>query len=161
LQLLKARKVLHLLEPEMLEECLRGAVADRPAGGPAAPAQAHPPGFQEHVERALGNRNTPDLLDLKARDRLVISDDGKRPDGGAAELARFDALLLHEECQIGRSTELPSAADTHEIDAPALVNLAELGKQPLKLYVRRQTILEGRLIERLACGKQQRLKHAQ
>ena len=84
LQFLQAGKIGHFIQAEVREEGCRGAVGDGPPG--RAPAAAHfdPADIEENIERALGNDDAADFLDLGARHRLVIGDDGERLERGLA-----------------------------------------------------------------------------
>ena len=67
----------------MDEEGVRRAVGYRTSRRLAAPAHAHPARLEQHVERALGDGDASDILDLGARHRLVIGHDRQRLDRGA------------------------------------------------------------------------------
>src|SRR5262249_20214322 len=75
LELVEAREVADRVETEMAQKCVGGTERDRPPRCLPAPARPDPAGLEQHVERALRGRDAADLLDLRPRDRLVVSDD--------------------------------------------------------------------------------------
>ena len=81
----------------MIEKVVRRAVGDRTTRRAAASAHAHPAGFKQYVERALGGGDTADFLDLGAGDRLVVSDDRHHFEAGTRELADLGLFLTDQE----------------------------------------------------------------
>ncbi len=73
--------------PKWTEEFQARAIGDRPARRFAAPAHAHPARLHQHVERAFGDGDAADFLDVGARHRLVIGDDRQRLDRRARQFA--------------------------------------------------------------------------
>src|SRR5262249_1430245 len=65
-EFLKTRQIVDRLDAEIEQEIVGRAVGYRTARRLAAAAQAHPAGLDQEVERALGNRDATDLLDLGA-----------------------------------------------------------------------------------------------
>ena len=59
----------------MGQELHRRCIKQRPTGALPAPGRPNPTRIHQHVERALGNLDTADRLDLGAAGRLVIGDD--------------------------------------------------------------------------------------
>ena len=91
LELVEPRQIADRVEPEMRQERLAGAVGQRPAGrlAPAARAGSSRSRSSTSTE-PFEVDDAADLLDLGARHRLVIGDDGERLDRRARELARLD-----------------------------------------------------------------------
>ena len=145
----------------MDEEFRRGAIGDRPARRLAAAAHAHPARLHQHVERALGDRDAADLLDVGARHRLVIGDDGERLDRRARQLALLLVLARQQPGKIGRGAERPAAGDAHEIDAALGVVALQLGHHRADVGFRRQPRGDRRLVGRLGGGEHHRLGDAQ
>ena len=145
----------------MLEKRRRRAVGDRPAGRAAAPARTDPAGFHQHVQGARRNGHAADLLDLGARDRLVIGDDRHRLHGGARELTLLLGVPFQQVRQVFGGAECPLARHPHEIDAARGVERAQLVEQALNSIAAAHMPRQHRLIQRLGRGKQQRFHNAQ
>ncbi len=76
----------------MRQELLRRRIEQGPSRRLAAASGAYPARFHQYVERALGNLDSADRLDLGPADRFVIGDDCQSLQRGAAEMRRrFEA----------------------------------------------------------------------
>ena len=102
----------------MRQERLGGAVGHRPArapcGGRAAGSSRSPAARRACPSRCV---DAADFLDLGARHRLMIGDDGERLDRGARQFPRHDRFMGQQPGQIARGAQRPFAADANEIDA--------------------------------------------
>ena len=101
------------------------ASSHRAAAGPAPsrrPGGAHPARLHQHVERALGDLDAADRLDLGAADRLVIGDDRQRLGRRARQPARLLAGPAQQMGKVGRGLEMPAPAALDQLDAAALRN---------------------------------------
>ena len=109
----------------------------------------------------LDVRHAANFLDLGARHRLVIGDDGERLDRGARQFARDDRFMRQQPGEIVGGAQRPFAADAHEIDAARRVFLLQLRQQRAHVDAGGQTRCQGLLVERRLGGKQQRFEDAQ
>src|SRR5262249_32513025 len=115
LQLVEPRQVADRIEPEMRQERFGRAIGQRTAWRLAAAARPDPPGLQQDVNRALGRRHAANLLDLGARDRLVIGNDRERLDRRPRQLAGLHCLLAEQPGQVSGGAERPFAANAPPI----------------------------------------------
>ena len=145
----------------MRQEGFAGAIGDRAARRLAPPARAHPAGLEQHVERAGGGRHAADFLDLGARHRLVIGDDGQRLDRRARELARLHGVLGQQPGEVAGGAEGPFPPDAHQVDAARRVFCLQRLERIAQVHAFGKPGAKRRFVERLAGGKQQRLEQAQ
>src|SRR3546814_13054607 len=87
-----ARQGVERFQAEVIEEAVGGAPGDRAARRLAAPLGTDPADLQQRIERALGEGDAPDLLDLRAGHRLVVGDHRQSPQGDARQLATHPVL---------------------------------------------------------------------
>ena len=145
----------------MGQERLVGAVGHRPARRLAAAAQPDPAGLQQHVEGSLRRGHAADVLDLGARHRLVIGDDGQRLDGGARQLPRHRRFVGQQPGEIARGAQRPFAGNANQVHAARLVLFLQLGEQRAHVDTGRQALPQNFFVERALGGEQQRLENAQ
>ena len=115
--------------PKWIQELLRRAVGDGPARRPAPAARPHPADLHQHVERAGGGGHAADLLDLGARHRLVVGDDGQRLQCRLGQAPLLGGVALQQIGQVLRRAERPLAGDLDEVDAAAGVEALQLLQQ--------------------------------
>ncbi len=126
LELVESGQVADRIEAEMDQELCRCPVSDRPAGRLAPATHSHPAGLHQHVEGALRHRHAPDLLDVGARNGLVVGDDRQRFDGGARQFALVFVLAGQQPRQVRGRAKRPAPGDSDQIDAAAGVETLQL-----------------------------------
>src|ERR1700744_1500603 len=99
------------LQPELDQECLRGAISHRTARRTLAATNLDPADLHERVDGSLGQGDATDVLDLGARDRLVVGNDGQSLERGARQALLLRLFLAQEECGVRRGPELPFLTD--------------------------------------------------
>ena len=145
----------------MRKEVLGGAVGDRTPERAAAAAKPHPAGFDQQVERAARNGNAADLLDLGARHRLMIGDDGERLDRRARKLFRLADVLGHQRAKVGGGADRPLARNLDDVDPAAAVAFRKPGDQLPEVGARREPLLQHLLVEGLGGSEQDCLQEPQ
>src|SRR3712207_6749219 len=102
-------------------------IGERTSGHFPPPRRTHPARLHQHVQRALGDLDTPYRLDFGAADGFVIGDDGKRLDCRPAEPPCLVPLAPEDVRKIGRGLEMPALAALDELDAaPRIMVLQRL-----------------------------------
>ena len=109
----------------------------------------------------LDGDHAADFLDLGARDRLMIGDDGERLDRRARQLPRLGGFPGHQPRQIAGGAERPFVGDAHQIDAARGVFRLQLRQRDLDVDAVGHPLGQRRLVERLGRGKQQRFEQPQ
>ena len=82
---------------------------------------------------AARHLHAADRLDLRARDRLVISDDRQRLHGRTRQAARLLALAAQQVGEIGGCLHVPALAAPDDRDAAPGVILGEAGERAAQL----------------------------
>ena len=117
----------------------------------AATAQTHPARLQQRIERPLRGRDAADFLDLGARRRLVVGDDGEDLHRRAGELLRRRRVTRENVGEVGRRAEGPAARDPHEVDAAHRIEPRDLGRDGLDVRAARKT--RGEFVVRHRAGR--------
>src|SRR4051812_5981036 len=102
----------------MSEEFGRRGVKQWTARHFAAPCGTNPACLHQHVERALGDLNAANRLDLCASRRLVIGDDRQGLDARPAELARLLAVAAEQMRHVPSRLKVPAVATPDQFDTP-------------------------------------------
>src|SRR5688500_15314781 len=104
LQLLERRKLLERAQVQVVEEFSRGGEKGGASGGLAVADGLDPAALLERLQCGRRHRDAADLLDVAARDRLAVGDDGERLQHGARVPRRLlggcavvDTLVLGPE----------------------------------------------------------------
>ena len=80
-QLRDIRQFVEITQTEMVEKKLGGFVKQRTTRNFGAPGNFDQAAFHQRLQNAI-NGHAADSFDIRARDRLAISDDGKRLERG-------------------------------------------------------------------------------
>src|SRR5579859_3715613 len=161
LQLIEARKVAEHFQAELRQERLGGPKRQRPARRLPPSARPDPAGLEQDIERALGGDDTPDLLYLGARHRLVIGDDRQHLDRRAREAPCLRAFARHQPGEIAGGAERPFVADAYQIDATRCIFRLQLRERRLHIDPIGHALGKGGRIQRFARRKQQGFEKAQ
>ena len=128
LELIQPRQMGDILQPELDQEGLRGAIGDRAARGTFAPADLHPADLHQGVDGALGEGDAANVLDLGPGDGLVVGDDRQGFDGRLGQALLFRLLLAQQEGQIGGGADLVFSGNTAKVDAALLIDRFKRGR---------------------------------
>ncbi len=118
LQFLDSGQVIQRCQPEVAEKGVGGGPGDRPSRCLAAAFGRDPALLEQHVDRSLAELHASDLLDLAARHRLVVGDDGERLDCRPRQLLLDMPLAGEQRSKIGGGPEGPGGAGSHQMHAP-------------------------------------------
>ena len=122
-EVLERRQVLRPLQPEVLQEALRGHEQRRPAGAGRSAALVEQPAGPQRRDRRIGV-HAAHGLDGGAGDRLPVRDDGQRLQRGAGEPAL--RLQPEEVLHVGRGL---GSGDELRAFRPPLQPHATLGQR--------------------------------
>ena len=147
-------------QPEVFEEVIRRPVGHRPPRAAPSAAQSDHAHLQQQVERALRQGHAPNALNFRAGDRLVIGDDGQGLERRLGQLARFLALLGHQERQVLRRPERPAIGHADQFHAPSRIARPERRDRLTGVSAFRQPPRDLRQGQRPGGGEQQGLDPA-
>src|SRR5204863_1188975 len=127
---LERRQLLERAQAEVVEELARGRVKRRAARRLAMAYRVDPAASLERLDDLRRNGDAADVLDVAARHRLPVGDDGERLHHRARvarRLLRVEALDVRLELDGG--LESPAARHVDQLDRAALPFLGELRQQ--------------------------------
>src|SRR5688572_15930240 len=129
-ELVGPRQLLEVPKREVLEEERRRSVQQRPPQSFRPTDDVDQPALVQRLEHTA-DRDAPDLLDVGARDRLLIGDDRQRLERGTGEPLRTSRELgaLDRFGVFGPCEDLPPAGDLEQLDTMSLdVVMLEIGR---------------------------------
>src|SRR5687767_8316704 len=162
-ELVGPRQLLEVPKREVLEEERRRSVQQRPPQSLRPANDVDQTALVQRLEDAA-DRDTPDLLDVGARDRLSIGDDRQRLERGTGEPLRTSRELgaLDHLGVFGAGEDLPPAGDLEQLDTMPLdvVMLPDLVERGGYGSGARVVVKRGELLRRdwTAAREQRRLK---
>src|SRR5258706_5968864 len=164
LQLLERGKLVDRAHVQVVEEFLRGGEDRRASGGLARADHLDPAALHERVQGGRRDGHAADLLDVAARDRLAVRDDGE----GLQHRARVARRLLardavEELLVVGLHAEAPARGDAGELDGalgPVVLQLVQYLADVVGVDLAREQALQLLHGERVAGRQERGFQHA-